>query len=199
MLFRSGQVQFVYQPTTPATSFTTQVGINGSVSTDFLIRTTTANWAATTAGTINTATCQFSSTVFPASGLTFTFSPPPTQTFSWSPSIGLSSTNISNPKAAPPFGTTIYTVTVSIPQGCTKTATVSIQNLGASDPQPTVTNDTKCAGSLAHLAASGVSTLRWYDAATTGNLKHVGSTWDSAWSATTIYWVESFKIGRAHV
>ncbi|MBI4647730.1 MAG: gliding motility-associated C-terminal domain-containing protein [Bacteroidia bacterium] len=45
--------------------------------------------------------------------------------YSWSPSAGLSSTNIANPTAAPDV-TTTYTVTVSNQNGCTATGMVTI-------------------------------------------------------------------------
>ena len=50
-----------------------QVGLGGSTPTDFVNRTTTTDWAATTAGTVNTATCTISATVFPPNGLMFSF------------------------------------------------------------------------------------------------------------------------------
>ncbi len=59
-----------------ATSTTVQVGLRGSVNTDYNDRTTTTNWAATTAGLSNAANCTMSNTVFPASGQVFTFAPP---------------------------------------------------------------------------------------------------------------------------
>ncbi|MES2478131.1 MAG: T9SS type A sorting domain-containing protein [Bacteroidota bacterium] len=56
-------------------STTAQVGLRGST-TDFNNRTSTSNWAASTAGAVNTATMTLSSTVFPASGLNYIWSPP---------------------------------------------------------------------------------------------------------------------------
>lgn len=62
--------------TNNATSTTVQVGLGGDASTDYYNRSTTTDWSATTAGAINTASCTLSSTVYPVSGLTFTFTPP---------------------------------------------------------------------------------------------------------------------------
>lgn len=75
----TGVIKFVYGGTIAATSgsATLQVGLRGSANTDFNNRTTTTNWAATTAGTLNSSSMTFSSTVLPASGLTYTFTPPP--------------------------------------------------------------------------------------------------------------------------
>ncbi len=59
-----------------STSTTVQVGLRGLTRDDFNNRTTTMNWSSTTAGTSRTATCTFSGSVYPISGLTFTFTPP---------------------------------------------------------------------------------------------------------------------------
>jgi hypothetical protein len=73
-------IQFVYNILGPGlgtgstTATTFQVGIRGA--TAFNNRTTTTNWASTTAGTLNTSTVSLSSTVKPASGLTYTWTPP---------------------------------------------------------------------------------------------------------------------------
>ncbi len=69
-------VQIVYQTGTHTSTNGVEVGINGSPATDFANRTTTTSWAATTAGATNAATCSFSPTIFPASGLTFQYAPP---------------------------------------------------------------------------------------------------------------------------
>ena len=70
-------VELVYGSSTRASSYTAQLGIRGSsAATDFINRTTTTNWAATVAGATSSATMTLSSTVFPASGLTFKFAPP---------------------------------------------------------------------------------------------------------------------------
>lgn len=70
-------IQFVYGPMTNLTSITVQVGLRGTTNATFNNRTTTTSWSATTAGTTNSSTCTVSATIFPASGLTFTYTPPP--------------------------------------------------------------------------------------------------------------------------
>lgn len=76
----SNVVKFVYGVVTNgATSGTTQVGLRAAPSataTNWANRTTTTDWSATTAGASNTATCAISSTVYPANGLTFIYTPP---------------------------------------------------------------------------------------------------------------------------
>jgi len=58
-----------------STSYYPQVGLRGATNADYLNRTTTANWSATTAGTSNSATCLVSATVFPTNGMVFTYTP----------------------------------------------------------------------------------------------------------------------------
>jgi len=72
-------VLFVYGPFTTVTSTSAQsvqVGLRGDSNADFNNRSTTTDWSNTIAGTANNSFCVLSATVFPASGLTFTFSPP---------------------------------------------------------------------------------------------------------------------------
>jgi hypothetical protein len=59
-----------------ASTETIQVGLRGTSNTDYNNRTTTTNWAATTAGSSNSANATWSTTSFPGTGLTFTWSPP---------------------------------------------------------------------------------------------------------------------------
>jgi hypothetical protein len=70
-------IRFVYNVTsTNTTSVTVQIGLKGGTSSDNHNRTTTSNWAATTKGTLTTASCTYSSTILPASGYTFKFAAP---------------------------------------------------------------------------------------------------------------------------
>ncbi|MBK6448996.1 fibronectin type III domain-containing protein [Candidatus Brachybacter algidus] len=58
---------------TSATATAYQIGLRGASNADFNNRTTTSDWSATTAGGANTATITLSNTVFPSSGLTYTW------------------------------------------------------------------------------------------------------------------------------
>ncbi|MBK7112544.1 MAG: hypothetical protein IPH60_08895 [Flavobacteriales bacterium] len=70
-------VEIVYGSSVRSVSRTGQVGLRGSsASTDFNNRTTTTNWAATTAGGTSAATMTFSTSAFPAVGQTYTWTPP---------------------------------------------------------------------------------------------------------------------------
>ncbi len=70
-------IKFVYQPGTPTSSQTCQVGLTGNTTADFNSRTTSTDWSASTASLDNTDQLTWSSTIYPASGLTYTFTPPP--------------------------------------------------------------------------------------------------------------------------
>jgi hypothetical protein len=74
----TNQIAYVYGPFTWVSTFssTAQVGLRGAANTDYINRTTTTDWSATTAGTSNTATCAISTTVYPPNGLRFLFAPP---------------------------------------------------------------------------------------------------------------------------
>lgn len=72
----SNLIQVRYGSNTFATtSLTSQVGIRGASNADYNNRTSTTNWGATTAGNLNTNTITSSNSIFPASGLTFTWTP----------------------------------------------------------------------------------------------------------------------------
>lgn len=64
-----------FSAVTSTTNQAVQVGLRGDANTDFNNRTTTTDWAATNPGTANNNFCVLSATVFPASGLNFTFTP----------------------------------------------------------------------------------------------------------------------------
>ena len=82
-------------------------------------------------------------------------------TFLWSPALGLSSTT-TNPVAASPMNTTTYTVVVTTPGGCTRTAS----SLITVNKRPTVTtqpvNGAICSGSTATFTVVGTGTALTY-------------------------------------
>ena len=74
----TGVVEMVYGTGIQGSTYTPQVGLRGGTgTTDFNNRTTTTDWSATTAGATSSATCTYSTTAFPASGQTYTWTPPP--------------------------------------------------------------------------------------------------------------------------
>ncbi|MBK7031238.1 MAG: hypothetical protein IPH45_19470, partial [Bacteroidales bacterium] len=70
----TNKVVMHYGTMTESGSYTQQVGARGNTSADFANRSTSTNWLTTTAGAANTATCSLSSSVYPSSGLYFTYS-----------------------------------------------------------------------------------------------------------------------------
>lgn len=112
----TNQVQIVYGTmTTTSTSTTGQAGLRGNSTADVKSRTTSTNWAATTAGT-SSSTCTLSSTVFPASGLTFIFDAPATLTVS----------PAASPSAVLGGGTSIVTATIGVIPAGTPLGSVTV-------------------------------------------------------------------------
>ena len=120
---------------------------------------------------------------------------PPTYSYAWLPTTGLSNPAIANPIATPPAGTTTYSVTVTNNStGCVNTATTVLTNLGAGDAAPVGTGAGRCGTGIVNLTATGTSTLNWYNQATGGSIQGTGSTFTTpSISATTSYYVESFN------
>lgn len=75
--------------TNNATIAYAQAGLGGTIPSDFNIRKTSSDWSATMAGIVNTDTCRLSATVKPASGQTYTWTPPPACT--GTPTVGTAS------------------------------------------------------------------------------------------------------------
>ena len=69
------QVRYGTNTITNTGALTSQVGLRGASNADYNNRTSTTNWGATIAGTGNANTITSSNSIFPASGLTFTWTP----------------------------------------------------------------------------------------------------------------------------
>lgn len=73
----SNVVEVVYGTfTNNSTTSEAEVGLGGATASDYNSRTTSTSWTSTTASTVNSDVCDISSTIKPASGLTFTWTPP---------------------------------------------------------------------------------------------------------------------------
>lgn len=72
----SNVIQIVYGPCAQYWSTTRQVGLRGATSTDFNLRTTTTNWASSSAGASIASNLSISTTVQASNGLTYTWTPP---------------------------------------------------------------------------------------------------------------------------
>ena len=80
-------------------------------------------------------------------------------TYSWSPAVGLSATNIANPSANP-TSTTTYTVTVTNSDGCIATDDITVNV--SQNPIANAGSDTSiCPGSSTSLSASGGTSYQW--------------------------------------
>ncbi len=103
-----------------ATATTAQVGLRGDPATtasNYANRTTTTDWTATTAGAAASNTCTLSSTVLPASGTTFAWTPPSPLNTSYTIGSGGSFTtlidavnflNTNYPLSGIPLGGTVF-------------------------------------------------------------------------------------------
>lgn len=92
---------------------------------------------------------------------------PATVNYSWTPSTFLSATNINNPVANTVTATTIYTVALTAPTGCSITASQVV----SVTPVVSVTGSSVvCAGSSATITASGVTSYSWSTGATSSSI-----------------------------
>ncbi|MEP7167912.1 MAG: GEVED domain-containing protein, partial [Bacteroidota bacterium] len=71
----ANMIQILYNNPVNTGAYTRQVGLTGAAVSDFAVRTTTTNWSATTLSGANSGTMTLSSTVFPAAGQVYSWSP----------------------------------------------------------------------------------------------------------------------------
>ena len=87
-------VQIIYGSSARATAYSRSVGLVGGATTDYSTRVT--SFASSTAGSFNTSTMPWSTTVYPSSGLTYTWTPPVAATAYCTPTGTSSTYYISN-------------------------------------------------------------------------------------------------------
>ena len=150
--YATNVIRIVYGGTITANAATTprcEVGLRGLTNTDFNNRTTTTNWAGTTAGGTNAATCQFSGTIRPAVAQTYTYTP---ASMSYVSCTSAQSTTLGVEKCV--SGQDILRVEV-VTSGCTSPLSLTqLQfNMTGSTIPGTNTNDV----SLAHIYYTGNS------------------------------------------
>ncbi len=113
--------------------------------------------------------------------------------FSWTPSSGLSATNISNP-VANPSSTTTYTCTADV-NGCTATDNLVITVNTESSPPTSISGDTAmCNGGSITLTAVGgtdgtSASMQWFTASCGGTAAGSGVSITVTPSVTTTYFV----------
>ena len=189
-LTATGASTYVWSPATGLSSTTgATVTANPAATTTYTVTgTSAANCASTATVTVNVGVnptvtvtpsqsiCAGASVVLTAAGA---------NSYSWTPSTGLSCNNCSNPIATPGT-TTTYTVTGTALNGCTGTATSTI----TVNPIPNVSagsNVAICAGAATTLTASGATTYVWSPA--TGLSSTTGTSVTANPAATTTYTV----------
>lgn len=107
-------IVFVYGGSAQTASYSPQVGIVGTASTNYNNRTTSTSWSASSAGSANSDVMAWSTTVYPASG----------QTYTWTPSSACSGTPTSGSVSATPSNfnfCTNYSSTLSLTGNTTGT------------------------------------------------------------------------------
>lgn len=140
-------IKFVYGSNTIASVYNGQVGLRGADNTEFNTRSTSTDWMTTTSGT-NSSTCAMSNTVVPATGTTFTFTPPTLfYTYAWTPTTFIAGQqSIQNPLATAVTATTNYTVTVTAASGCAATSNVTVTTVDNAVINTQPVPEEKCAG-----------------------------------------------------
>jgi len=147
------------------------VGFNSTSQSPTVTPISTTSYYVTVSDGFNTATSSVQVTVNPlpnanagndvaiCSGNSTAFNASGGNSYSWSPSTGLSATNISNPNASPGM-TTTYIVTVTNSYSCSATdnITVTVNNLPTANAGA---NATICSGLSTNLAATGGVTYAW--------------------------------------
>ena len=109
--------------------------------------------------------------------------------YSWSPSTGLSATNVATPSASP-NSTQTYTLTATA-NGCSATSTTTL-TVNQTPATPTVSSASICAGQTAALTASGSSNYVWSTNSNgTGQLGTSASYTTPTLNANTTYYVQS--------
>jgi hypothetical protein len=166
--------------TTSASTTYTVTGTDGNGCTNSATTAITVNPLPSATAGSNQAICIGQSVVIGASAVSG-------NTYSWSPSTGLSSAILSNPTANP-IATTTYTLTETITAtGCqnTNTVTVTVNTLPTVLVSPNTA--TICNGESVNLAASGAASYSW--SPTTGLNATTGANVTATPSASTTYTV----------
>jgi hypothetical protein len=156
-------IEFAYSPATITAAQTCQVGLTGATVTDFNSRTTTTDWTATTASTLNTQQMTISPTIAPPVGLSYFWTVAP---------VDMAATTLVAPVADNCY-TANETVTVRIQNLGSQTMDFSFDNVTVScnvtGPNPqSFTPVVLSSGTLAPSATQDVVITTTYDMSLTG-------------------------------
>ncbi len=187
-LAASGAVSYKWSSGGIEFSTTANVTVSPTNTTTYTVAGTDANGCVNTTTVTVTVLQPPTLTISPnaiiCSGGTTTLTAGGANTYSWSPSTGLSSTTGTS-VFANPASTTTYTVTGTDGNGCTNTATVTV----IVNPLPTITvtpaSPSICAGSTVTLTASGAVGYEWSPSADLSSA--TGGTVIAAPATTTTY------------
>lgn len=168
-------------------SFTTMTG-DGNATNDAM-PSTSINYQPGTVTVAPHSLCQGSTTTLTVTGNT-------SSNIQWQMSTdgGLTWTNIASATTSPyvdtPADTTWYQSLM-----CGSLASTYDSVIFNPVTTPTTVNDTICGFGTATLSASGSGTLNWYTQPTGGSIVNTGSTYTTAVSTTTTYYVENVSGG----
>ncbi len=176
---------------TPSTGLSATTGSSvsacPSVTTTYTVTGSDKNGCVATGKVVVTVNPTTTITIPPAticygSCATLTVSGSPCESYTWTPSTGLSATTGSSVSACPTV-TTTYTVTGSDKNGCVAAGTVVV----TVNPTPTISvpSASVCYGNCAVLTASGATSYTWSPA--TGLGATTGSSVNACPTATTTY------------
>ncbi|TND10121.1 MAG: glycosyl hydrolase [Bacteroidetes bacterium] len=153
-----------------ATTTYTVTGSNGTCINTFTITVTVTSTPTVTATASSPSICGSGSATLTAGGAT---------TYVWMPgSLSGSSVIVS------PSSTTTYTVTGTVPGGCSNTETITITVASPPTVGATASNATICDGDSTTLTASGASTYNWMPGSLSGTSVTVTPAFSTAYTVT---------------
>ena len=195
-LTASGATTYTWSPTTGLSSTTgATVTASPTTTTTYTVTGTDANGCSSTANVTVTVNPLPTVMVTPSnpiicSGQTVSLTATGADTYSWSPSTGLSATNTATVTASP-ASTTTYTIIGTTAAGCTNIGTVTVTVTANPIVSVTPNNPSICIGQNVTLTASGANTYSW--SPTTGLSSGTGASVTANPTTTTTYTVTGYN------
>ncbi len=194
-LTASGATTYSWTPTTGLSASTgATVTANPTTTTTYTVTGTSSGCSGTASVTV-TVNPLPTVVVAPSnpticSGQTVSLTASGANTYSWSPSTGLSATNTATVTASP-SSTTTYTIIGTTAAGCTNTGTVTVNVTGNPTVSVTPNNPSICSGQNVVLTASGATTYNW--SPSTGLSSSTGASVTANPTTTTTYTVTGYN------